>query len=760
MPFYNPYGFVPIRDRADHRGEFVEDRNPVVSESRENHSRYWEDRYTGNIPIMLTTKTPLFITDPGSKEHLPGDPEGHFHYKTLPYIPATTLKGLLSTCYEAITNSRYRIFSAKQHKQKLGMRVPANPNLVPGRIKKNAAGTGFEVELFPGTSTLGNPSPLYAAWLPLPPSAHPLSASGLHTATIKKYHHSRGFDFWSVEQIDARTLTPITQRATPLPDSPITVTGHVVTSGKISINKHDERFFFNTGTPCIFQISPDVQKDYEDLVADYQAVHKDGAYPPSGGFKLGDHVTVPDRRNMQDGDFVYAEIKGNAVKAIFPVQISRKLCEKSPWNSVYRSILPAEDFESLECLSPADRLFGWIAQGQGGAWKGKIRLSDGLFSPPNKKLDQNLMEDLDSLPLKILGSPKPSQARFYLGDTNGYPQKAKLSKEDVSYKENKILRGRKFYLHQIPPNSEYWTSPYGGAIQACKAVDGAKSRQNRSLRNWILPDRRFKFNIRVENLTREELGALLTLLTLPDNFCFKLGYAKPLGLGSVRLRLDLPDDADLPVFTGRERAERYCAFDAAPRAGLDANAREDLVSRYKMTMIETYAGGKPPVFPDPPAAPESWRDPQQCPGEGFDLIREVGEACEALGTLWRDTLQKGGQTFPIDALDSAYAELLDANDNEALQKAYSQDKRVYDKDMKAFSKARQTAFNAPYAQLPFIDAFNKALQGKPAQNVYYPQNAPGEEGFKWFSGNERVQGGHLLYAYSLPAMGEELRETL
>jgi hypothetical protein len=349
-----------------------------------------------------------------------------------------------------------------------------------------------------------------------------------------------------------------------------------------------------------------------------------------------------------------------------------------------------------------------------------------------------------------------------LGDTNGNPQKDGLPKEEASYKGNKKLRGRKFYLHQIPPNAKYWTRLNDGAPREYEAVDSTKGKQNRSIRDWIFPGRRFKFNIRVENITRGELGALLTLLTFPPDSYFKLGYAKPLGLGSVRLRLDLTEGSALPVFTGKEKAQRYRAFGVAPRAGcrgIDANAREDIILHYKMAMIETYSTGAAPVFPVPPVTPESWRDPQKCPGEGVDLVREDEGGKEALGTLWRNALQKGDPAFPFDAL-SEYSEFLDPNNRKALQEAYNQDKRVFDKDMKAFLKASRTAVDKPYFQLPFIEAFKNALEGKPVQEVYYPRNEPTDEGYKWFSGNERTRGASLIHGYSLPPMGEKLSETL
>jgi CRISPR-associated protein (TIGR03986 family) len=48
----------------------------------------------------------------------------------------------------------------------------------------------------------------------------------------------------------------------------------------------------------------------------------------------------------------------------------------------------------------------------------------------------------------------------------------------------------------------------------------------------------FKARIRFENLTDVELGALLFVLYLPENCAHKLGMGKPLGLGSVKIRVE------------------------------------------------------------------------------------------------------------------------------------------------------------------------------------------------------------------------------
>ena len=48
--FYNPYNFVRTPDR-NLTDSFAGDYDPSNPKKKENHSRYWEERYTGTIPV-------------------------------------------------------------------------------------------------------------------------------------------------------------------------------------------------------------------------------------------------------------------------------------------------------------------------------------------------------------------------------------------------------------------------------------------------------------------------------------------------------------------------------------------------------------------------------------------------------------------------------------------------------------------------------------------------------------------------------------
>ncbi|TAN98154.1 MAG: TIGR03986 family CRISPR-associated RAMP protein, partial [Phormidium sp. SL48-SHIP] len=158
--FHNPYNFVPALPRNNITGE-LGDRKPI------GHGRYHANHWTGRIAVKLTTITPLLIPDASEMEE---DAQGHKTFPTRldaqgkPYLPPTSLRGMLRSAYEAVTNSRLSVLDP--HDMRLAYRMPAQMGLemVPARIENN------EIKLYPGTSDIGRDGrpqgPMYAAWLP------------------------------------------------------------------------------------------------------------------------------------------------------------------------------------------------------------------------------------------------------------------------------------------------------------------------------------------------------------------------------------------------------------------------------------------------------------------------------------------------------------------------------------------------------------------------------------------------------------------
>lgn len=149
-------------------------------------------------------------------------------------------------------------------------------------------------------------------------------------------------------------------------------------------------------------------------------------------------------------------------------------------------------------------------------FRGKIAIEDASLEEKHKK-NYYLEKGGKFLP-KILSSPKPTSTQMYLE-----PIRNKASNWDGSTN----IRGYKLYWHKQTHNKGYYSWN-----------EKANIRKTNSHTNFIEPLKPklvFEGKIRFEKMTKEELGALLTVLELKDNMTHKLGLGKPLGLGSIKI---------------------------------------------------------------------------------------------------------------------------------------------------------------------------------------------------------------------------------
>ena len=101
--FHNPYTFVPspLRQDAIKAGGFASDFDPL--ECGLSHASLKSDLWTGHLPFKLTTVTPLVLPKT--------DGEERSAYDVLDHLPESSLRGMLRSAYEVMTNSRYSCFS-------------------------------------------------------------------------------------------------------------------------------------------------------------------------------------------------------------------------------------------------------------------------------------------------------------------------------------------------------------------------------------------------------------------------------------------------------------------------------------------------------------------------------------------------------------------------------------------------------------------------------------------------------------------------
>lgn len=223
---------------------------------------------------------------------------------------------------------------------------------------------------------------------------------------------------------------------------------------------------------------------------------------------------------------------------------------------------------SRQELTATRALFGYVYderiheghfQGSYQRLAGRITVNHALEILDDRPDSERFLRDGESriVPLKELGSPKASAVEFYVqqdreanarGLLSTYGDTVEDRETPPQARKESELSGRKFYRHQ--PDAAHDASCY-------LADAGERSNELAPLAlDASRPNRRFCFTLRFQDLDRTELGALLFVLGVqhadaflsgrqPEseavqnpNYALKLGFARPLGWGSVTLALD------------------------------------------------------------------------------------------------------------------------------------------------------------------------------------------------------------------------------
>lgn len=239
----------------------------------------------------------------------------------------------------------------------------------------------------------------------------------------------------------------------------------------------------------------------------------------------------------QDGDFIIpgsslkgmlrsvAEALGNGCLTLFDGTYGRGPDRINYWGKVPESFQHCEHNTHL-CLSC--RIFGMLHPRSSGVFLGKVNIGDAVA----KKDDAY---QYDPMYTAVLVEPKPRHQAFYLEEPaiQGAPPAH--------------IAGRKFYFHHSPtlrPLSEPRLVYFGNVLA------------NR----YIQPldyDTRFHFRLDFTALEADEFGALLFAIALEKEMRHKIGYGKPLGLGSILLQPEKLTLIDYSTrYTSAGRAEK------------------------------------------------------------------------------------------------------------------------------------------------------------------------------------------------------------
>lgn len=568
--FLNPYNFVRspgrphvLRDRPETR---LLDRCPPPPHDR------WVG-LNGTITCQVEAVSPLFVSD---SEHWEDSATKHPTYPFYQYdfgnglepaLPASSLRGMLRSEFEAVTNSCFAHF---EYGRRLTYHLPANEalKLIPAVVEQDDEERWW-LRLLPGTAQIvvgDRPrDKLYAGRVeqyeaidyagkrrPAPPLRQ-VPLNGLkHGSQCYALLEEMNFPpVWNVVKV-ARDRKDLPQQSGKI------VQGYLCINNQNIETKRFERFFFrdaqNRFGPAKIFLSEDVRRQYGDLIKDYHARHqdeveswRDKSRDPQKpwiekGMQTGktkkkaafSRFIIEKPRQVKDGDLVYAMLSGSLqdpkIEFIAPVAVPRV-----SYKRLVEDLLPMHlhKCQDITHLCPACRTFGWVFGNNENdknpkdlftpvAYAGRLRFSHGQLMEPARTME--------NVELTVLGSPKPTTTRFYLRPVLGKPVNGQSDFLAGYDNPDNILRGRKVYRHQgFAGADKHWLDKareYNSRVE--------KSDQNRAVVGALEPGAKFSFTIQFTNLAPVELGALLWTLGLEKKAYHRLGYGKPLGFGSLR----------------------------------------------------------------------------------------------------------------------------------------------------------------------------------------------------------------------------------
>ena len=116
MKFHSPYQFINIRPATAKISYKVENKKKLIQGDYVRHDYWAEDALTGKISCTLTTQSPLAIGAKQSKgtNNKPGVVKPYKHPDGTIALPANSLRGMISSLAENISQSSLRVLSKRK----------------------------------------------------------------------------------------------------------------------------------------------------------------------------------------------------------------------------------------------------------------------------------------------------------------------------------------------------------------------------------------------------------------------------------------------------------------------------------------------------------------------------------------------------------------------------------------------------------------------------------------------------------------------
>jgi len=656
QPFHSAVNRIPVLrpkvldlvDRKALPADLFGDHEPPA------HDHLLPERWSGSIDLEMTVRTPLVYGEQkenenpcgGTQVEIPTDQQGRVVF------PGTMVKGMLSRVYEVLTASRFRVFG--EHSKPLTYRADVADalRLVPVRVVEvRGDGEGVVVELLRGSTGDGDveykdeydkrPFPvMLAASLQDGGRGHAKRGSGFNEIQFRamtKHEnkvrcdlvlclHPQGghYAYWQVVGLYDGRGNPVcafdVRNDIDVVDYLDDVTGYVYRTARdgdrasdVFPRKHDERVFFDLSeSPERLEVDRSVVEAYRGVVDSYAEQREENDLQP--GMHPNRFTGVDSEALLHVGSLAYAVLSDDetVVEELVPTMVGRRSYSVSP-----RSL--AEE----QCVAPlgsaaeasaADRLFGYVVPDtREGAEDGDVASRGRLIfgQVDTSEVDLSKAETL----IAPLLSPKPASARRFLTGIEGGTPMKKGGGDKENQKKERVLRRSEYFrsgqylgvaahpVHRSILGSEKFPA---SATQAPRQ-EGVRQDNHQIqsvVKTWIRPGSVLRCRMRFENLSRNELAALVWLLE-PENLVpaseqngerskvgyLRVGLGKPLGLGAVEVRM--AKDGLRAVSVGGDNGLSKAYQDLSGCLGLsevitDPKGFSSVLDRFRFPWVEAF----------------------------------------------------------------------------------------------------------------------------------------------------------------------------
>ena len=595
QPFHSAVNRIPVPRReilgTVRRGKLPADL--FGDQEPPAHDHLSSERWSGSIDLELTVKTPLVYGEQrenpggGTQVEIRTDQQGRVVF------PGTMVKGMLSRAYEVLTASRFRVF--EEHAKPLTYRADVADalRLVPVRVVEMSEDGGFVVELLRGEKKkyvrdkngIKQEFPAVSAAFLRVDSSHPrrcVGSSEFRKIQAMTRHqnkvrcklslciHPKGYAYWRVIGLyDARDeLVEIYDVSSDVEvlKTIDKVVGYVYRSARdeeppesVFSNKHNERVFFSVSNDTKkMVVSASVVNSYRRIVESYSEQRKINELQRN--VRPNRFTGVDSEALLGKGSLAYAVLSDDeaVVEELVPTMVGRRSYCMSPRSLAEKQCVTP--LGSATEASAADRLFGYVVSNpREGAENGGVasrgRLIFGQVDTSSVVLSR------EETPIAPLLSPKPASARRFLTDIKGETPMKKGKCDEDNQKKDRVLRRSEYFrsgqylgvaAHPVH-RSILGSDNFPSSATRAPLQEGVRqdNRQIRSVaKTWIRPGSVLRCRMRFENLSRNELAALVWLLE-PANLVpaseqnaekskvgyLRVGLGKPLGLGAVEVRM-------------------------------------------------------------------------------------------------------------------------------------------------------------------------------------------------------------------------------